>query len=123
MRSKILHIRSNFHFRRLELLVLQQVSVGVSFVWRKFTAKQSNNSPNGWFDFSEPVSHTQLVQLFVRYYLAYLLYQRHFITDGTSGYTFVAISLNATIVISFVFVAVVVVELRLASSIGCPCCA
>ena len=38
-----------------------------------------------------------------------------------SGYTFIAISLNAAIVISFCFVVVVVVELPLASSIGCAC--
>ena len=45
-----------------------------------------------------------------------------------SGYSFVAISLHATIVISFVITVVVVVvvtsvELRLPSSIGCRWCA
>ena len=84
MRAKILNFRSYFHFRSLELLMLQQVGVGVSFVWGKFTAKLSNYSPNGWLNFSEPESHTQLVQLFLRYYFEDFQDQHMFITDGIS---------------------------------------
>ena len=124
MWSQILHLRSNFNFRGLELLVLIQVSVGVSFIWRKFTAKQlSTNSPNGWSDFSEPVLTLLLFSFSCGTSSRIFYITGTFITDGISGYTLVAIALNPAIVISFDFVVVVVVELGLASSVGCTCCA
>ena len=118
MRSQILDLRSNFHFRSLELLVLQQVGVGVSFVWRQFRAKLPTTLQTAWLTSPNRYRTLSLFNSSCGTIACIFSNNGASITDGMSGYTFLAISLNTAIVISFCFVVVVVVELRLPSSIG-----